>query len=97
MVRNRMTVVLALLMALGSIGLPGVVQASSASGSGDAAVTATETEPVTGLPVAGHGDHESSDAGTIALHHTAMTVLVLLAAAALALGGIGLIGRYERR
>ncbi len=96
-VRNRMVVMLALLVALVSFGLPAIAQASIASGGDQAAVSATETVAVTDLPIAGHGEHESSDAGSIALHHTAMTVLVLLAAAAMALGAVGLLWRYERR
>lgn len=93
-VRNRMVVVLALLV---TFGLPAIAQASIASGGDKAAVSATETVAVTDLPAAGHGEHESSDAGSIALHHTAMTVLVLLTAAAMSLGAIGLLWRYERR
>ncbi len=92
-----MIVMLVLLAALVMFGLPAIAQASIASGGGDAAVTATETVAVTGLPVAGHGERDSSDAGSVALHHTAMTVLVLLAAAAMSLGAIGLLWRYERR
>jgi hypothetical protein len=96
-VRNRMIVVLALLVALVALGLPAIASASVASGGGEVAVSATETVAVTDLPVAGHGERESSDAAGIALHHTVMTVLVLLAAAAMALGAIGLLWRYQRR
>lgn len=96
-VRNRMVVILVLLAALASIGLPAVAQESIASGGGEAAVSATETVAVTNLPVAGHGEREPSDAGSLALHHSVITILVLLAAAAMALGGIGLFWRYERR
>lgn len=96
-VRNHMVVMLALVTALVSFGLPALAQPSIAAGGGEAAVTATEAADVTDLPVAGQGAHESRDVSSIALHHTAMTVLVLLAAAAMALGGIGLLWRYERR
>jgi hypothetical protein len=96
-VRTRVIVMLALLVTLASFGLPAIALASLAGGGDEVAVTATETVAVTGLPVAGHGERESSDAGSIALHHTAMTVLVLLAAAVLGLGAIGLLWRYERR
>ncbi len=92
-----MVMMLALIAAMASFGLPGIAQASIASGGGEVAVTATETARVTDLPVAGHGERDSSDASGIALYHFAMTVLVLLAAAAMSLGAIGLLWRYERR
>lgn len=96
-VRNRMVVMLALIVALAAFGLPAIAEASIASGGGEVAASATETAAVTDLPVAGHGERESSGSSSIALQHSAMTVLVLLAAAAMALGGIGLLWRYERR
>ena len=92
-----MVVMLALIAALVSFGLPAIAQASIASSGGEVAVTATESAAVTNLPVAGHGERGSSDASSLALQHTAMTVLVLLAAAAMSLGAIGLLWRYERR
>lgn len=95
-VRNRVVMMLVLLAALASLGLPAAAQESVATG-GEAATSATETVSVTNLPVAGHGEREPSDAGALALRHTIMTVVVLLAAAAMALGGIGVLWRYERR
>jgi len=95
--RNRMALAMAVLMAAWvALALPAAAQMTPAPGA-ESTVTVTETTVVTGLPVTGHGVREPSDAETLALRHTLMTVLVLLAAAAAALGGLAILGRYERR
>jgi hypothetical protein len=97
-VRNRMVAILVLLAALGSFALPVVAQGPATTATIAVSDQATATEPVavTDLPVAGHG-YAASDADALALRHMVLTVLVLLAAAAMARGGIGLLWRYERR
>jgi hypothetical protein len=85
-----------LLAAWVALALPAAAQTTTAPAAGPT-VAATETAVVTGLPSTGHGIPEPSDAGALALRHAAMTVLVLLAAAAAALGGVAVLGRYERR
>jgi hypothetical protein len=60
--------------------------------------TATpESAAVTDLPETGRGTAQTVDATTAALDQAVTTVLVLLAAATLSLGGIALMWRYDRR
>ena len=61
--------------------------------------TATpETSGVTDLPETGRGyGHAEEGTAAVALDQAVITVLVLLAAAMLALGGIALVWRYDRR
>lgn len=57
-----------------------------------------ETSGVTNLPETGKGHgSKADDAEVMALHQMLMTILVLSAAAVLALGGIALVWRYDRR
>jgi hypothetical protein len=57
-----------------------------------------ETSGVTNLPETGRGHgSKADDAEVMALHQMLMTILVLSAAAVLALGGIALVWRYDRR
>lgn len=56
-----------------------------------------EASSVTNLPETGRGTGKADDAGVMALHQMLMTILVLSAAAVLALGGIALVWRYDRR
>jgi len=83
----------------------GAYEASNVS-SAVAAVQATEAADeataeasgVTNLPETGRGTgSQADDAGVMALHQMLMTILILLAAAILALGGIALVWRYDRR
>lgn len=89
-------------MVTSSAGAHEASRADSAFGmqAAEVSVEATEeaeTSNVTNLPETGRGTGSmGDDAGVIALHQLVMTVLVLLAAAVLALGGIALVWRYDR-
>ncbi len=96
-----------LVLMVGIIAALGLVSADVAA-YGDAGVvlqvespagpTATpETAGITDLPETGRGTSQPVDAATAALDQAVTTVLVLLAAATLSLGGIALMWRYDRR
>jgi hypothetical protein len=104
--RNRIVllVILPVLAALATLALPAAAQEAppptttvTVTADGQLVITATKSAAVTDLPVTGHGNDAASGSEALALRHTLLTVVVLLAAAAMALGGIGILWCYERR
>ncbi|HYH12195.1 MAG TPA: hypothetical protein VD789_07550 [Thermomicrobiales bacterium] len=104
--KGILVLVVAVLAMFGTVAVSvGAYEASDAPAA-FARVQATETieataegeaTGVTNLPETGRGTGKADDAGAMALHQMLMTILVLSAAAVLALGGIALAWRYERR
>lgn len=92
-------VLLVVLAAMLAFGAPASAQSAAVqAGPSVTAEADTTDEQVTDLPTTGRG-HQAPPVETqhLAIGQTLTTVVVLLAAAALALGGIGVLWRYERR
>jgi hypothetical protein len=101
---NRIVVlVLVALAILMAMGVPAAVRDAGAQTTSTATTVATVVDTdddaeVTDLPSTGRGQSpKASGSGLIAVDQMVTTVLVLLASAVFALGGIGVLWRYERR
>lgn len=102
-VHNRFVVLILLLLAMiASAMSPAIFQVAAAQETPATTAVSTapseqpeesETAEVTDLPETGRGHGSDS----LAVHHMLMTMLVLIAAAVAALGGIAIFWQYQRR